>query len=210
MFDLSITGTLITPIVFIDILVHLYYDYRKIKSRPEIMYHNSEDQNSAFAIVAVAISTLGAMAVILAIIISWMTANVSLLSFLIIFQIIDPPEPIWILGLTMVVIGLVFHLWSRAERKAKVISWEMSANHELVTTGPYSIIRHPSYSSYIMIFTGLFILIPSLVTLMLLIGIPGYYSVAIREEVMLVRYFGDRYIEYQKSTGMLFPRLRHL
>lgn len=208
MFDLNMAGVIITPLVLIDILVHFYFDYKKLKSRVDVMFRESGIQESPLAIGAVAISTLGSMAVILAIILSWVSADIGLLSPVIYLQIFEPPRPMWMLGLAITVIGLLFHMWSRVERGAKAISWDMSTDHELVTTGPYSLMRHPSYSSYIMIFIGLSLLIPSLVTLIFLIGIPGYYSVAKREEVMLVKHFGDRYTEYQRTTGMLLPKPR--
>ncbi|TFG28610.1 isoprenylcysteine carboxylmethyltransferase family protein, partial [Candidatus Thorarchaeota archaeon] len=75
-------------------------------------------------------------------------------------------------------------------------------------SGPYSAIRHPSYTSYMLCFVALVLLIPSPVTLALLIGIPGYYLVAKTEEQLLISHFGDEYLSYINKTGMFLPRLK--
>ena len=81
-------------------------------------------------------------------------------------------------------------------------------DQKLIQEGPYRIIRHPLYMSYVFILAGLslslltyWLLIP---TLLIIIGI---YPTAKAEEETLIEHFGDEYIAYQKKVGMLFPRL---
>jgi len=84
----------------------------------------------------------------------------------------------------------------------------LSENHKLIKKGPFGIIRHPLYVSYILILAGLsltlltyWILIP---TLFVIIGI---YPTAKAEEELLIEKFGEQYREYKKKVGMFFPKI---
>jgi protein-S-isoprenylcysteine O-methyltransferase Ste14 len=81
-------------------------------------------------------------------------------------------------------------------------------DHRLVRKGPFGIVRHPLYASYILISSGLSLtfLAPWMFigTLFLVVGI---YPTAKAEEEVLVEQFGEEYIDYQHRVGMLFPRL---
>jgi protein-S-isoprenylcysteine O-methyltransferase Ste14 len=81
-------------------------------------------------------------------------------------------------------------------------------SHKLVQKGPFRIIRHPLYVSYIFILAGLsmvlltfWLLIP---TLFLIIGI---YPTAKAEEEILIEQFGEEYINYKRNVGMFFPKI---
>jgi len=75
----------------------------------------------------------------------------------------------------------------------------------LVTTGPYSSVRHPIYSGIIlaMIGTTIAVSVYWLVAVALL-GAYFLYS-AIVEERSMARLFPDSYPEYKRSTKMLIP-----
>ena len=79
--------------------------------------------------------------------------------------------------------------------------------HKLVRTGPYRYVRHPMYSSYLMLFMGAFLVSGNWV-----IGLSGTAVIATlmtvrlaREEALLVERFGKEYEEYRSSTGMFIP-----
>jgi protein-S-isoprenylcysteine O-methyltransferase Ste14 len=81
--------------------------------------------------------------------------------------------------------------------------------NKLIQNGPFGIIRHPLYVSYILILSGLslipliyWLLIP---TLLIIIGI---YPIVKSEEKNLTEQFGEEYIEYKRKAGMLFPKLK--
>ena len=81
-------------------------------------------------------------------------------------------------------------------------------SHKLVQKGPFRIIRHPLYVSYILILAGLslilhiyWLLIP---TLCIMIGI---YPTAKAEEETLIEQFGEEYINYKRNVGMFFPKV---
>jgi protein-S-isoprenylcysteine O-methyltransferase Ste14 len=80
----------------------------------------------------------------------------------------------------------------------------------LVTTGPYSFVRHPIYSGLfvslaaaVFVTANLLILLPTLALLILL-----YASIG-EEEAMLVERFGNEYREYMKRTPRFIPKFRH-
>jgi protein-S-isoprenylcysteine O-methyltransferase Ste14 len=115
---------------------------------------------------------------------------------------------IQILGLVLTSIGYFVFVWSVVVRGRYAVSWAMPENQRLVTLGPYRYVRHPSYLGYFLMFFGLFFLWPNLFTLFPLVAIPGYFRVTFEEERLLVRRFGDEYVEYQRKTGRFIPRFR--
>lgn len=82
-------------------------------------------------------------------------------------------------------------------------------DHELVTSGPYRLVRHPLYSVGTTFFASLsllaanwFMALSSLSVLsMLLVRLP-------KEEERLIERFGDEYRDYSKRAGRLLPKLK--
>jgi protein-S-isoprenylcysteine O-methyltransferase Ste14 len=76
---------------------------------------------------------------------------------------------------------------------------------ELVTTGPYAIVRHPIYGGMLLAMLGsamgqsVFWLFP------LVVYGPYFILSALREETLLLERFPDRYRIYMKRTKMLLP-----
>lgn len=116
---------------------------------------------------------------------------------------------IQIVGLVLTSVGYFVFVWSVAVRGRYAVSWAMPENQRLVTSGPYRYVRHPSYLGYFLMFFGLFFLWPNLFTLFPLVAIPGYFRVTFEEERLLVRRFGDEYVEYQRKTGRFIPMFRN-
>ena len=82
-------------------------------------------------------------------------------------------------------------------------------NHRLIQKGPFAIIRHPLYVSYVLILTGLgFVLLSYWLLIPALFIIGGIYPTAKAEEKVLIEQFGDEYIKYQQKVGMFFPKCR--
>ena len=81
-------------------------------------------------------------------------------------------------------------------------------NHKFIQKGPFGIIRHPLYVSYIFILLGLsltfltyWILMPAFFVII------GIYSTSKAEEELLIEQFGEEYREYEKKVGMFFPKI---
>jgi len=75
------------------------------------------------------------------------------------------------------------------------------------TTGIYSIVRHPIYTSNILLMLGIFISSSSMIVLFNGIVLLIYYYIsAVREENAIIGKFPN-YRSYQIKTGMFFPHI---
>lgn len=81
-------------------------------------------------------------------------------------------------------------------------------NHELVMSGPYQRVRHPLYSSaLLLLFSMSFMLEDWFVLIYAIVGAFIFrYLVIPAEESNLIEVFGERYVKYQKQTGAMIPR----
>lgn len=76
---------------------------------------------------------------------------------------------------------------------------------ELVTSGPYALIRHPIYTGLILAMLGSAIGVNVLwAPLLVLAGAYFFYS-ARREEKVMLQLFPEQYSAYVERTGMLAP-----
>jgi protein-S-isoprenylcysteine O-methyltransferase Ste14 len=85
---------------------------------------------------------------------------------------------------------------------------ETHRSEKVVTTGVYSIIRHPQYVGGLLAHVGISFLLSawySLVSTPLMIFV--VYLISRKEEIELVNEFGDEYENYRKKVPMLVPRL---
>lgn len=79
--------------------------------------------------------------------------------------------------------------------------------HRLVTTGPYQLVRHPSYTGLLMIFLGLGIHSNHIVG-MLALTLPVIWAILNRigiEETAMNAFFGIEYTQYRDQTKTLIP-----
>ena len=88
------------------------------------------------------------------------------------------------------------------------VTLELNADHRLVTNGLYRLVRHPMYSSFLVLGVGQALLVANWIA-----GLSGLASVLLliavrlpREEAMMIEQFGDRYRDYRKRTGAVLPR----
>ena len=84
----------------------------------------------------------------------------------------------------------------------------MHEDHKLVREGPFRLIRHPLYVSYILIVAGLgLILLSYWLLIPALCIIVGIYPTAKAEEKTLTEQFGEEYVEYKQRVSMFVPKL---
>ena len=84
---------------------------------------------------------------------------------------------------------------------------ETKADHYLVTAGPYRWVRHPLYSSYILLTAGLFLLSDNWwVGLAMLAYFLSVAARTTREEAMMLECLGVEYAAYQRRTGRFLPK----
>lgn len=84
---------------------------------------------------------------------------------------------------------------------------EIAKDHALVTQGPYRLVRHPMYSAFFLMGTGVLLLSANwLVGMINLAAVSGMYLTRVSdEEKMMVEQFGDSYRAYMSKTGRLVP-----
>jgi protein-S-isoprenylcysteine O-methyltransferase Ste14 len=119
-----------------------------------------------------------------------------------------PPALMWIGGILMV--GSLWLFWrSHADLGQNwSVSIEIREDHNLVTNGVYSLIRHPMYASIWMWGIGQGLVLQNwLAGWLFAAGFAVMYFVRLpREEKMMIEQFGDPYREYMKRTGRIFPK----
>lgn len=81
-------------------------------------------------------------------------------------------------------------------------------NNELITDGPFSIVRNPLYVGSFLAMVGLGLLTGSLlITLLLVLAFVFCYAVTVpREELYLSRKFGERYTHYMQRVPRWLPK----
>ncbi len=86
----------------------------------------------------------------------------------------------------------------------------LNADHELVTSGPYRVLRHPIYTSMLCLLLGTGVMIAP--WWLLLLAVPVFLvgtEIRVRiEDQLLSSTFGERFREYQRSVSSYVPFLR--
>jgi len=94
----------------------------------------------------------------------------------------------------------------------KGLSRKVSETHrveKVVTTGIYSIIRHPQHLGWFLVQVGFTFLLSGWYALLaspLIFGL--LYLISLKEEAELTKEFGKEYEEYKRKVPMFVPRLR--
>ncbi|HUH97595.1 MAG TPA: protein-S-isoprenylcysteine O-methyltransferase [Anaerolineales bacterium] len=111
-----------------------------------------------------------------------------------------------------ILIGSLLIFWrAHADLKANWSpSLELYEGHALITSGIYKYIRHPMYASQLVWGLAQVLLIQSWIAGpgSLLLFVPFYVLRRGAEEKMMVEHFGERYLEYMKTTGGILPKLQ--
>ncbi|MFQ5831363.1 MAG: methyltransferase [Candidatus Thorarchaeota archaeon] len=126
-------------------------------------------------------------------------------------QVFHLPLPSFVrwFGVGLAVVGIALLVWiHHTLGRQYSAKWEIQEQHELITVGPYSRVRHPMYTTF-----NLFSLSVSLITANLLlvlfaifVAIP-FYWIARREEGILIDQFESEYLDYMDYTGRFLPSL---
>ena len=116
--------------------------------------------------------------------------------------------PFW-LGAAVTIAGLLFAVWAR-EHLGR--NWSRSVTikqgHELITTGPYAVVRHPIYTGILTGFLGMAIAISQVrgFIVLALIFLAFWMKLSMEEEWMRSQ-FGETYATYASRTAALVPYL---
>ncbi len=139
-----------------------------------------------------------------------------LIQLLIIAQLIAVPiDPITqsvllfqLIGVTLVILGVGICFVARREIASNWVSgeeYQIKKGQKLVTTGIYSLIRHPIYLGFALSFIGGELTAQSYLFVVFLPYLISGYVQGKREEKLLIAHFGDAYKTYMKKTKMFVP-----
>lgn len=114
------------------------------------------------------------------------------------------------LGLVLVAVGQAARSAAMARAGPSfnhVVQQTQRREHVLVTTGIYGWLRHPSYFGFFWWGLGTQLAMGNAVCLVAYAAVLWrFFSERIRhEEVFLVRFFGEEYVNYRKTTGTMIP-----
>ena len=94
----------------------------------------------------------------------------------------------------------------RREGEPSLLAFEKTS--QLVNTGIYRYIRHPLYSSLLLLAWGIFFKLPSLVGGILVVTVTIFLVLTAKaDEAGCTKFFGPQYQEYMKKTRMFLPYL---
>ncbi len=111
-----------------------------------------------------------------------------------------------VLGLALFALGLGFAIWARVHIGR---NWggpmTQKDEPELVTSGPYRLVRHPIYLGILVAGVGTAVALSwPWLTAVALAGIYFVYSAVVEERYMTAQ-FPDTYPEYKRSSKMFVP-----
>ncbi len=116
--------------------------------------------------------------------------------------------PFWI-GAAVTAGGLLFAVWAREHLGS---NWSRSVtikqDHELITTGPYALVRHPIYTGILVGFLGTAIALSQVRGIIGLVLVFLVFWAKLRmEEEWMQSQFGETYASYARKTSALAPFL---
>ena len=139
----------------------------------------------------------------------------SLLQFLGVFPIVNTwyliPEPDQTLRVVFFFLFVLFSWFQLKSFKSLGSSYSTEIvifkDHKLVTTGPYSAVRHPQYLSQLLadLFAGLAIMSSPVIILSLFVSFPLLVMRGKKEEELLTANFKESYETYRKKSGFFLP-----
>jgi protein-S-isoprenylcysteine O-methyltransferase Ste14 len=117
--------------------------------------------------------------------------------------------PLRIFGATVLVVSTLFTLWARLNLGTMWTSLPViRQDHQLRTTGPYAITRHPIYTGILGMLTGTALVSGFGIWLFyVLVGVIVLKTKIAAEERLLQEMFGERYREYKQRVPQLVPRI---
>jgi protein-S-isoprenylcysteine O-methyltransferase Ste14 len=113
------------------------------------------------------------------------------------------------IGLLIAFVGLLIACGSRyLLGKNWSLSVQKKDNHELIISGPYSILRHPIYTGILLIFIGNSLIVGDYrgIIAVLIVFFSFWFKLK-KEEKWLTEIFGEKYLNYTENTKAIIPYL---
>lgn len=111
-------------------------------------------------------------------------------------------------GVALILVGILLRLLAvYSLGQFFTVDVTIRPDHRIKKDGLYKYLRHPSYAASLLSFIGMGITFNNWYSLLLLTGaVLAVFINRIRvEENVLIKHFGDEYIDYRKETSGLIP-----
>lgn len=113
-----------------------------------------------------------------------------------------------IVGAALLAGGIAIRVWAiQTLGKHFTATATLLNDHQLVKSGPYRWVRHPSYLGAFMAITGAPVFLNAwfaALAAVIFMSIAYYLRIGV-EEKMLSSYFGNQYLDYKKTTKRIIP-----
>ena len=124
------------------------------------------------------------------------------------FAIGGNPVVLFALGIALMWVGMAFRWYSiRVLGRFFTAVVAIQPEHQIVETGPYRLLRHPSYSGALVTFLGFGLALGnwlSLLVIAIFTAIGYGYRISVEEKALLAG-LGDAYRSYMKRTKRIIP-----
>ncbi|BBZ11529.1 methyltransferase family protein [Mycobacterium branderi] len=118
-------------------------------------------------------------------------------------------SPLWRwLGIAALGLGLAVRAWGMVALGRHYTRTVREVDeHQLVTSGPYAVIRHPGYAGTILVWCGYALAAAGWVAVLVVgaLVVAAYAYRVHTEEALLGSVFGQRYEDYRRRTSRLVP-----
>jgi len=110
-------------------------------------------------------------------------------------------------GVVLCVAGLTFCIWARftlGRNWSGVVT--LKGGHELITSGPYALARHPIYTGLLTMFVATVIVLGHVAGIIAMPFVFVSFWIKLRsEENLMLKKFPDEYAAYQKRAKRIIP-----
>jgi protein-S-isoprenylcysteine O-methyltransferase len=116
--------------------------------------------------------------------------------------------PIFYIAIACVWIGIVLRMWAVATLgRFFRTSVFLQADHKLVTSGPYRVLRHPSYTGALITVVGIALAIGNWLSLLVFVGCvsAAFAARIVVEEGALAEHFGADFAAHKHRTWAILP-----
>ena len=123
------------------------------------------------------------------------------------YRVIPHVEALAWTGVVLCVAGLAFCIWARftlGRNWSGVVT--LKGGHELITSGPYALVRHPIYTGLLTMFVATVMVLGHVAGIIAapLVFVSFWIKLRYEEKVMLEK-FPDEYATYQRRVKRLIP-----
>jgi protein-S-isoprenylcysteine O-methyltransferase Ste14 len=116
------------------------------------------------------------------------------------------PISVQAIGVVLCAMGLACAIWARVHLGK---NWSgmpsIKEGHELVTSGPYHLVRHPIYTGMLLALFGSALVAGVIWLAVFMIFTANFFYRIPVEERYMMQLFPDQYAEYKKRTKALIP-----